>query len=84
MLTCTLEHTCTLVHTHTHMHMHPLPQTQVAAASTGRNGGRPRQRHVTSLAYDHTGHRLLASYTNDSIYAFRCGGMAGPFFLGFA
>eukprot|EP00200_Dunaliella_tertiolecta_P012271 CAMPEP_0202374152 /NCGR_PEP_ID=MMETSP1127-20130417/5040_1 /ASSEMBLY_ACC=CAM_ASM_000462 /TAXON_ID=3047 /ORGANISM="Dunaliella tertiolecta, Strain CCMP1320" /LENGTH=543 /DNA_ID=CAMNT_0048971237 /DNA_START=53 /DNA_END=1681 /DNA_ORIENTATION=+ len=41
----------------------------VAAACSSRDG-QPRQRHVTSVAYDHTGHRLLASYSKDSIYSF--------------
>ncbi|KAF5837513.1 hypothetical protein DUNSADRAFT_4259 [Dunaliella salina] len=41
----------------------------VAAACSSRSG-QPRHRTITSIAYDHTGHRLLASYSKDSIYSF--------------
>ncbi len=45
---------------------------QVLGACSGRSGHQPRHRHITRVSYDHTGQRLLASYSHDSIYAFRC------------
>lgn len=55
-----------------HAPLHYFVPSQIAAAA-GRLGAPRSSKHVTSVAYSHTGHQLLASYSNDSIYSFRWG-----------